>query len=1326
MPVHVTRTQFFSLPCLFLLVILITFLHGDAVAAKLEAALCTDANLVTGQFQIIEGLTAGANGFMVAVTSHYEDSVLVNLHWELLPNANDGSNQRLASDMLALGPRQTKFVPFKAPEGGLMQGRYQVVLTVAGQKDEMLGFAVAPVATAADPNAAQSQKAESASGEETVSDALTRVFATTEGPESARAGIEVVGSFFDKELNPSDTDTAAAGQETDTGAQLPETSKNDAPQRSIPESAAASSRSDQLQPPSGSAPSSASGTGTGSSPPSSEATVTRAGGIEIVCARQVDGNKTPTDTPEFFLSSDAKIVLAMRSTDPELKDLVAVQWFAKEVEGLPVGVKLADAKEILRVGSWNTAAFFPPNGGFFPGIYRVTVEKDGKPLAETEFTICSPEDTALLLDETTPPQGINIAHAELGGTVVSATSESNSTTWAKQGLIDGFGFGGEDCKPSCGWASADRSVPQELVFAFSNEQQAQLEGVIIDGGSCPGDEKCLQSLPRLVEVWVSPAAADAGYTKIATKRLRPVADRHFIPLQGVHAKYLKLVIASNYGSSRRTQLAEVEILEKPGPNSIVKDGSIDLALPAFGGSVLRYTSESHGGEAVRLLQEHPDGKGWRSQDQQLPQEFTFCLRNDGEALIDRVELKLDSGVNDPSSRPREVAVLVSSTSPTDGFVETARVELPMDGDTAAIPVNRRARFIQLRILENHGGKDTSLGKISIFEGKETGYTSILQQSVTPLTTATWGPPEPDPSLVTSSVQPALSPEHSPLLEMGGRIRAAFEKYDQTHYYALQLEGDQPGMLNLELMGLPFLRTKLTLKNTAGETIAAFQPRRNSSRETIVSWLVQPGRYLLEAQSTPANLVLAWDVSRSMATHADLLQQAVTGFLENVQPSEKLSLIAFNNNIHVLTKDFTSDREQLLAAVSGKFKTEMATRLYDAIEKGIKLLGDTEGVGAMVVMTDGADMGSTLTTPQFWDLLDTNSVRMFTVGLGGELKVNNPDTGMSGGHLLHHIAEAAGGRFIYIPNAGQLVDAYQQIARELMAGTTYYLKPTWNVKPGSLLVKTEGERISQVATPPSIELVLDGSGSMKEKLGDKTRMAVAKDVLSELIQGLPPDVEIALRVYGHRVREGKKGDCQDTELIHPFGKLDKARLLSQIQAVKPLGTTPIAYSLLQTANDFGAGKGEKTIILVTDGKEECGGDLVKTVEELKAEGLDVRLHIVGFTVKDPATQAEMAKVAEAGGGRYLSAADRSGLEKAIAQTLAIPFTVRDSGGREIARGVAGEELSLPAGYYQIVLNTPQGELVEEAVLVDQGKLTQLRVTKDGPEIGVQVLAPGERK
>lgn len=1274
-------TKVMALPVFFtLLAVWLTVLNvAPAFAGGLDAALCSKVDVVSGKFTKAESLVAGAPGFTLAVTSKYQGRVLVNLVWQ------DIGARKLAEDMLVLGQGQTKFASFKAPGGALTLDSYSMVLSVAGQPDQVLAFEVKPAQTATQ-----------ISDQENVSQALARVFKTKEGPEAAKAGAEVIGIFFDKELN---SKSGSKKQATTPAAQATKARKP-APVQPAAKSATTT-------------PSAA----------AQQAHPATSGGIQAICARRVAADKAPVETPKAFRTSDTKIYLALQSMDPGLKDLVRVSWFTDQVEGMPPDRKLSSDRTILRVGAWNTAVFMPPEGGFWPGSYRVEVEKDGRRLAQLRFNIESEHKTAQLMDQAGPQTGVNLAQAGLGGKVVSATSQANSTSWSKDGLIDGYGYGGEDCKPSCGWASSGRKFPQELVFAFNQERQAQIKGLVLDAESCSGDGKCLQSLPRLVEVWASNQAPDAGYTLAATRRLRPIAARYYIPLAGLQAKYLKLVIRSHYGSSRRTQLAEVEIIEQPGPSSIVADVPIDLALPALGGTVLRYTSQSYRGEAVRLLSKHTDGKGWRSADAKLPQEFTFCLRDDSQALIERLELNMASSA-DPASRPREVAVLLSSDSPTSGFSETARVQIPANAPNLTIPLGRKARFIKLRILENHGGKYTSLGKVGIIEGKAQGYSSLLLRPVRPLSSAAGTAPQPDPALITSKVQPGLTPQAAPTLELGGRIKAQFSNYDQRHYYTLELKGDRPGMLNLELMGLPFLRTKFTLKDMQGQQVVSYSPRRTSRPTTVVSWRVKPGKYLLEAQTTPANIVLAWDMSRSMAPHIDLLQKAVKRFLEKVQPSEKIALVAFNNNLHFLS-DFTNDRAKLLAAVSGKFKAEMATRLYDAVEKGIALLSQSTGAGALVVMTDGVDMGSSMKTPEFWQMLDTNPVSIFTIGLGGELKVKDPAAGISGGHLLRHMAQAGGGRFIFIPSADQLVNVYKQVARELMSGTAYYLKPTWSDKPGSLLVKTMGQRIVQMAAPPRIELVLDASGSMKKKLGGRTRMAISKDVISELVQGLPEDVEVALRVYGHRIREGRKGDCQDTELVYPFSRVNKKTLIRKVRSIKALGTTPTAYALLQTAGDFGDTQGEKTVILVTDGKEECGGDMVQVLEELRGKGLNVRLHVVGFAVKDPEAVQQMQRAAKAGKGRYISAADRPALKKAISQTLAIPYTVRDSSGREIARGSAGTELSLAAGYYQVALDTPQGELLQREVQVDADRLTQVRVTKDGPKIGVQVLAPGQR-
>lgn len=56
----------------------------------------------------------------------------------------------------------------------------------------------------------------------------------------------------------------------------------------------------------------------------------------------------------------------------------------------------------------------------------------------------------------------------------------------------------------------------------------------------------------------------------------------------------------------------------------------------------------------------------------------------------------------------------------------------------------------------------------------------------------------------------------------------------------------------------------------------------------------------------------------------------------------------------------------------------------------------------------------------------------------------------------------------------------------------------------------------------------------------------------------------------------------------------AAMLTRVRAIAALGTTPIAYSLREVVSDFGSAQGEKLTILVTDGKEDCGGDACAVV------------------------------------------------------------------------------------------------------------------------------------
>ncbi len=217
----------------------------------------------------------------------------------------------------------------------------------------------------------------------------------------------------------------------------------------------------------------------------------------------------------------------------------------------------------------------------------------------------------------------------------------------------------------------------------------------------------------------------------------------------------------------------------------------------------------------------------------------------------------------------------------------------------------------------------------------------------------------------------------------------------------------------------------------------------------------------------------------------------------------------------------------------------------------------------------------------------------------------------------------------------------------------------------------------------VEIVLDASGSMRAAMAGSTQMEVAKQTIKSTIATIPPETHVALRVYAHRVEQtDKAGSCVDTELMIPFGPLNVAAFSAKVDSIQPKGYTPIAYSLQQVANDFGAEReAEKVVILVSDGEETCGGDPVQAVKDLIAKGFKLKLHAVGFNV-DPKTQAQLQAIAAAGGGQYYDARDPvslgQSLQKITQDALVVQKTTATY-GQEVKGGDSYETaVALTAG------------------------------------------------
>lgn len=162
-------------------------------------------------------------------------------------------------------------------------------------------------------------------------------------------------------------------------------------------------------------------------------------------------------------------------------------------------------------------------------------------------------------------------------------------------------------------------------------------------------------------------------------------------------------------------------------------------------------------------------------------------------------------------------------------------------------------------------------------------------------------------------------------------------------------------------------------------------------------------------------------------------------------------------------------------------------------------------------------------------------------------------------------------------------------------------------------------------------ILDASGSMGAQVKGRTKIDVAKEVLSGLVKDLSPSAGVGLVAYGHR----QKGDCADVEELAPLAPVNKEALVGKIRRLRPRGMTPITYSVRKAAAGLKGRRDETTIVLISDGEETCKGDPCALVRELRASGIRFVMHVIGFGVAEK-DRTQLACIANAGGGFYFSA------------------------------------------------------------------------------------------
>lgn len=149
----------------------------------------------------------------------------------------------------------------------------------------------------------------------------------------------------------------------------------------------------------------------------------------------------------------------------------------------------------------------------------------------------------------------------------------------------------------------------------------------------------------------------------------------------------------------------------------------------------------------------------------------------------------------------------------------------------------------------------------------------------------------------------------------------------------------------------------------------------------------------------------------------------------------------------------------------------------------------------------------------------------------------------------------------------------------------------------------------------ILFIFDDSYSMYAPWNSNIKIEVAKKVMGDFLDSLKdlPDLELALRCYGHTTFFKPERNCKDSKLEVPFApaKTNSIKIKQRIQRLEPLGTTPIAYSLGECVNDFTpCSNCRNIVILITDGIEECNGNPCQVSIDLQKKGIFIRPFVIG--------------------------------------------------------------------------------------------------------------------
>ena len=194
------------------------------------------------------------------------------------------------------------------------------------------------------------------------------------------------------------------------------------------------------------------------------------------------------------------------------------------------------------------------------------------------------------------------------------------------------------------------------------------------------------------------------------------------------------------------------------------------------------------------------------------------------------------------------------------------------------------------------------------------------------------------------------------------------------------------------------------------------------------------------QGTPRELVVAVDMSGSMAPAMAHCRQAVKGFLARLKPEDRVTLLAFNDSLFTVASRETSPAA--LQRAVDRLAAWGGTALFDVVLRGLEQLERQRGRRALVLFTDGEDRSSHATAEDVERRVELSAAPIYVIAQGKGTRERELK------RVMDRLADVSGGRAFYTEGIEELEGVFAEITEDLDSQYLLAYEPSNAAQDGS--------------------------------------------------------------------------------------------------------------------------------------------------------------------------------------------------------------------------------------------------------------------------------------